>query len=229
MPNSVSGLLSKSIVRIGRSAESGAKPHAMEWSLYDARGRRKYLVSKERWAFVDTALKAEGRIATFCAVLAFSGARISEVLALTPDQLDEANGTINFETLKRRRRGLIRAVPVPQRLFDLLDEAHGFRAALEQPSAARCRLWRWSRTTAWRRVKEVMRDAGELDHLSMPKALRHAFGAAATLEMISPLIVQKWMGHARIETTQIYTALVGNEERRLARSTWKGASRPFRL
>jgi hypothetical protein len=25
----------------------------MSWSLYDARGRRKYLVPKERWAFLD--------------------------------------------------------------------------------------------------------------------------------------------------------------------------------
>jgi integrase/recombinase XerD len=192
------------------------------------RGRRKYLVSKERWAFVDAALRAKGEVASFCIVLAFSGARISEVLALTADQLDEANGSINLETLKRRRRGVMRAVPVPRRLFDFLDEVHGFRTARTQSLAGQHRLWPWSRTTAWRRVKEIMRAAGELDHLSMPKALRHAFGAAATLEMVSPLIVQKWMGHSRIETTQIYTSLVGKEERRLAKATWKGASQRFR-
>lgn len=59
-------------------------------------------------------------------------------------------------------------------------------------------------------------------------ALRHAFGAEATLKKISPLLVQKWMGHARIETTQIYTTLTGDEERSLARIAWQGAGGDFR-
>jgi site-specific recombinase XerD len=73
-----------------------------------------------------------------------------------------------------------------------------------------------------------MRRAHEPEHVSKPKALRHAFGAEATLKMISPVLVQKWMGHARIETTQIYTTLIGKEERSLARVTWCGAARGFR-
>lgn len=200
----------------------------MSWSLYDLRGRRKYLVPNERWAFLDAALEIGGKVGTFCAVLAFTGARISEALAINPERLDEANGAINIETLKRRQRGIIRAVPVPMKLFDLLDAVHGFRAAQLDASRAHERLWAWSRTTAWRRVKDVMRRAHEPQHISQPKALRHAFGAEATLKNISPLLIQKWMGHARLETTQIYTALVGEEERSLARIMWRGASSEFR-
>jgi len=200
----------------------------MSWSLYDLRGRRKYLVPKERWAFLEAALDIGGAVATFCAVLAFTGARISEVLALSPERLDEANGAINIETLKRRQRGIIRAVPVPLKLFDLLDAIHDFRAAQRDVSRAHSRLWPWSRTTGWRRVKEVMRLAHEPEYVSKPKALRHAFGAEATLRMISPVLIQKWMGHARIETTQIYTTLIGEEERSLARITWRGAAPEFR-
>jgi len=200
----------------------------MSWSLYDLRGRRKYLVPKERWAFLEAALDIGGAVATFCAVLAFTGARISEVLALSPERLDEANGAINIETLKRRQRGIIRAVPVPLKLFDLLDAIHDFRAAHRDVSRAHSRLWPWSRTTGWRRVKEVMRLAHEPEYVSKPKALRHAFGAEATLRMISPVLIQKWMGHARIETTQIYTTLIGEEERSLARITWRGAAPEFR-
>jgi len=46
-------------------------------------------------------------------VLAYSGCRISEALALTADRVDLAAYTIIFETLKKRRRGVYRAVPVP--------------------------------------------------------------------------------------------------------------------
>jgi len=228
MPDFVSGALSKSIATIGQSLAKETTTSSMSWSLFDLRGRRKYLVPKERWTFVDAALAVGGKIGTFCVVLAFTGARISEALALTAERLDEANGAINIETLKRRQRGVIRAVPVPAKLFDLLDAVHDFRAAHFDETRAQKRLWPWSRTTAWRRVKEVMRRAHEPEHVSQPKALRHAFGAEATLKMVSPLLVQKWMGHARIETTQIYTALIGEEERALARTTWQGASPKFR-
>ena len=227
MPDFVSRLLAKSRAFIGLVPETGIKTRAMPWSLYDARGRRKYLVPKERRAFLDAALSVGGRVGTFCAVLAFTGARLSEVLALTPERLDEANGAINVETLKRRQRGIIRAIPAPLKLFDWLDDVHDFRAAQLCLVRASKRLWPWSRTTGWRRVKEVMRLAREPEHVSQPKALRHAFGAQATLRMISPLILQRWMGHARIETTQIYTTLIGEEERSLARITWQDAAPGF--
>jgi len=199
----------------------------MSWSLYDARGRRKYLVPKERWAFLHAALKVGGTVGTFCAVLAFSGARISEVLALTHERIDDGNSTINFETLKRRRRGVFRAVPVPQGLLDRLDAVHGYRAAQRDPQTAGERLWPWSRTTAWRQVKRVMRLSRSPEYVATPKALRHAFGAEAALNQVSLPLVKKWMGHAKLETTEIYTALVGNEERALARMTWRHAGREF--
>lgn len=200
----------------------------MPWSLYDNRGRRKYLVPKERWGFLRAALEIGGKIGTFCAVLAFCGARISEVLALTPERIDDGDSVIVFETLKRRQRGIFRAVPVPGRLLDYLEEVHCYRAAQIEPLRASVRLWPWSRTTAWRRVKEVMRLANEPDYVSKPKALRHAFGAEAVLNKASLSLVKKWMGHAKIETTEIYTSLIGDEERTLARLTWQHASEEFR-
>lgn len=199
----------------------------MSWSLYDARGRRKYLVPKERSAFLKAAFEVGGTVWTFCAVLTFSGARISEVLALCPEQIDDGNGAINFETLKRRKKGVIRAVPVPRKLLDQLDATHHYRIAQLDPLRAGERLWPWSRTTAWRRVKEVMRQAGHPEYVSKPRALRHAFGAESTLNQVPLTLVKKWMGHAKLETTEIYTSLIGNEERALAQLTWRGASRIF--
>jgi len=204
----------------------------MAYSLFDKRGRRKYLVPTERSRFLQSAVRVGGTAATFCAVLTLTGARISEALALTPERIDEANGTINIETLKRRETGITRAIPVPRSLFLLLDNVHHFREAQRDPKVATKRLWTWSRTTAYRRVVEVMQLAHIPDFLAMPKALRHAFGVEATMEGVPIPLIQTWMGHARIETTLIYTTLVGAQARHFAQRTWKkiakylGPSRP---
>jgi integrase len=228
MADFVSNRSSKSIEKNRRTGPDSANSRGMDWSLHDRRGRRKYLVPAERAAFLQAALQAGGITGSFCAVLTLSGARISEVLALTPENIDDANGAINFETLKRRKKGIIRAVPVPRNLLFYLDGVHRYSEALHDPAKIDKRLWTWSRTTAWRRVHRIMRLAGNPEHLSSPKALRHAFGAEAALNKIPLTLIKRWMGHAQLETTEIYTSLVGEEERLLARLTWSRASKKFR-
>jgi integrase/recombinase XerD len=82
------------------------------------------------------------------------------------------------------------------------------------------RLWPWGRTTGWKIVKSVMRKAGIAGNLSKPKSLRHALGVEAAQRGIPLNIVQRWLGHSRIETTAIYASAIGDEERNLARRTW---------
>jgi hypothetical protein len=65
---------------------------------------------------------------------------------------------------------VFRAVPVPRTLIPLLT-AYG----MGKPD----RLWPWGRTTAWKIVKAVMREAGIAECLCKPKALRHAFAVEA--------------------------------------------------
>lgn len=126
------------------------------------------------------------------------------------------NGAINFGIFKRRRRRIIRAVPVARESLTHLDDIHKFRRALSDPVAANRRLWPRSRTTEWRRVKEVMRSANTPDFVSKLKALRHAF-AEAVLSQLSLALIKKRLGLAKLETTEIYTSLIGDEERSIAR------------
>lgn len=184
----------------------------MSGSLFDRGGNRKYLVARERLAFVRAACAEEREVSTFCLVLAFTGARISEVLALTTDRIDAANGAIVFETLKQRKKGVFRPVPVPPRLLRLVQGNH---------NASGERLWPWCRTAAWKNVKRVMRRADIGEHLCKPKALRHAFAVEAGQKGVPLNIVQRWLGHARLETTAIYAGALGEEERNLARRAWK--------
>jgi integrase/recombinase XerD len=184
----------------------------MSESLYDAYGARKYLVPQERLAFVEMALSEDAEFSAFCLTLAITGARISEVLALVTRSIDAGDEGIVFQTLKQRGKRKFRLVPVPASLVELLIEiARGKDGG---------RLWAFGRTHAWRRVKDVMRMAGIASAQCVPKSLRHGFAIEAVLEGIPLNVLQRWMGHARLETTAIYAGVVGEEERKLARRVW---------
>ena len=74
-----------------------------------------------------------------------------------------------------------------------------------------------SRSRAWQIVKSVMQCAGIMPGLyTMPKGLRHAYGLHAIRCGVPITMVQKWMGHSRLESTLVYTQAVGLEERELA-------------
>jgi len=182
---------------------------------------RKYVTAHERFEFTRAACREGGEIATFCLTLAITGARISEVLALTPARLDRANCAIVFETLKRRRRAVFRAIPVPLELLRLLERAKGAPGLFYAPPNLNTRLWGWGRTSAWKYVRHVMLSAGIAEGVCKPKALRHGFAVDAGQNGVQLNIVQRWLGHARIETTAIYASALGKEERALARRTWK--------
>ena len=193
-----------------------ARPARPSFMLYDPHGNRKYLTVTERRKFIAAASHQPKQIESFCLALVHTGARISEVLALRPQNIDAAAGTIIIECLKKRRRGIFRQVPVPRELLRSLEGAHNLQADRE------VRLWPWGRTTAWKYVKKVMIDAGVPSNCATPKALRHAFGVVGVAETGIPLnMMQKWLGHARIETTAIYANAVGAEERAIARRMWR--------
>ncbi len=65
-----------------------------------------------------------------------------------------------------------------------------------------------------------MRRAGIDERLCKPKALRHALAVEAGQKGVPLNVVQRWLGHARIETTAIYAEAIGEEERNLARKAW---------
>lgn len=188
-------------------------------SLYDLNGHRLYLTKAEREAFLKAAAKAPRDVRSFCEVLHFAGCRISEALALTPKQIDFENKALVFETLKKRREGVFRAVPVPDSLLDTLSLVHGLRENQKQRDQS---LWPWSRTTAWRKIKAVMNDAGiEAGSHASPKGLRHGYGVAGISAGVPLNMLSKWMGHSKIETTAIYANALGEEQRQIAERMWK--------
>jgi integrase len=182
--------------------------------MFDQQGNRKYLNGAERHAFLRAAKSEPDALRrAFCLTLFNAGSRISEALNVTAGRVDLGNKAVVFETLKRRKTGHFRAVPIPDSLVELLRRV----ASQDDPSA---RVWPFSRPTAYRLVKKCMARAGIFGGMASPKGLRHGFAVACLAQKIPLPTVQKWLGHARMETTAIYLEVSGDEERELAKRLW---------
>lgn len=183
--------------------------------IYNINGQRKYLTRCERNRFILQAAELGPKYRTFCLVLAFSGCRLSEALNVTRAAVDPAERVLIIHSLKKRDGIVLRAIPLPDWLIgELVNWAD--QSQLDPHS----RLWGWSRTKGWMVVKDIMQKAAITGEQASPKGLRHSFGVEAVRRGIPLNIIQRWLGHAKIETTSIYTNVVGKEERELAQLLW---------
>jgi hypothetical protein len=185
------------------------------WSTFALNGQRKYLTRSESDRFLSEAKKRELSVHVFCWFIAASGCRISEALMITGRCVDFETGLIIIESLKKRRRNVYRAVPLPASLLDRLAELIALSKIGPED-----RLWPWSRMTGYRRITEVMNAARIEGAWASPKGLRHGFGVRAVQSGAPLHLVQRWLGHADMKTTAIYASAVGPEEREIAAKTW---------
>lgn len=185
--------------------------------LYTVNGQRKYLNQSEREAFLAAANSFPEEVESFCNVLLQSGSRISEALQLTPNRIDQKEEIFIFETLKKRKKGIYRAVPASPTVLTMLVQVHKLRSTRHKTKP----LWSWTRQHAWRLVKAVMKKADIEGSQATAKGLRHSYGVLAIQKGIPLNVLQKWLGHADIKTTAIYAEAVGAEEKELASRMWK--------
>jgi integrase len=185
-------------------------------SLFDRDGKRKYLNVSERLRFFRSVRNVECPAERgFLLTLFYTGCRISEALNLRREDVDFSEKILVFRTLKQREFVRYRALPVPDELLDLLK-----LLAEENEDASTESIWRWSRTTAWRRVGAQMALTRLDGTKATAKGLRHGFAIANVSEGVPITTIQKWMGHSQLRTTSIYLDFVGKDERNLARRAW---------
>ena len=190
------------------SASTGDVP------LFDRSGYRKYLNKSERKAY-RRVIGAERDLVrrAFLLTVFHTGCRISEALNLLAGQIDGTANAVVFETLKRRKRGCYRTLPLPETLTRaLLGVATG-----KSPDT---KVWNFSRSTAYRMIKAKMDEAKIVGGMAMPKGLRHGLAVACISVNIPLSTIKKWLGHARLDTTAIYLDVLGEEERELAKRLW---------
>jgi integrase/recombinase XerD len=185
--------------------------------LHAGDGRRKYVTPDERQHFLSAASRCDRPdLATLCLMLAYTGCRISEALQLCAGSIDRAEALVVIRSLKKRDLIAYRQVPLPHDFVERLVACHSLDLA--DPAAP---LWRLSRTQAWTLIKRVMASAGIVSgpHAT-PKGLRHGFGVHALSAGVPVTLVKRYLGHSRLETTEIYLNVVGKEERELASRMW---------
>jgi len=193
------------------------RPSAVSF-LYDREGRRKYLTTRERRAFLAAAAQMPPDVCAFAMVLAYSGARISEVLALAPSRIGWDACVVVIESLKKRQSGVFRAVPIPRKVLRGVERVcpKGMdRRIIDE------RIWSWGRTMAWKHIKEIMRMAGINGPQATPKGLRHSLAVTSLQAGVPINLVKRWLGHARLSTTEIYADAIGPEEQTIAAKLWK--------
>ena len=192
-----------------------------ELSTFD--GKRKYLTLEEQERFLSATSELERpEVRTFCDTLAYTGCRISEALALTPERIDLSARAITFQTLKQRGKIRFRSVPVPAQHLEALLLVHNIRKAQKSKSVATktAKLWDFKRAMASRHVAAVMAAADIEGAHACPKGLRHGFGVRMAQKTRNPRLVQKLMGHVSMENTAIYMDLVGEEAHAEVIAAW---------
>ena len=185
-------------------------------TLRDIEGQRKYLNQAERLQFLECTKSQHVHIKLFCQLLFYTGARIAEIHNITPENIDFSNKSVVLETLKKRKRGVFREIPLPD---FLLKEVELYLKNIYTEQEKSQKLWYFSLRTASRYVKAVLLEAGIHGIRGSAKSLRH--GYAVTAVQKAPItLVKKWLGHSSLETTEIYLDILGFEEREIAKRMW---------
>ena len=147
-----------------------------------------------------------------------SGLRISELCRIRLEQLHLDSGFITVIGKGNKER----VVPVGRKAVEAVNHylTAGRPKLITTRSPANLFLTRrgtaFARVTMWLRIKERVRRAGIARNIT-PHMLRHSF-ATHLLEHGADLrVIQELLGHAQINTTEIYTHVAGTRLREVHR------------
>lgn len=113
-----------------------------------------------------------------------------------------------------------RPVPLPPAYIRSLDSVFNLLSDYHRDAKPR-KLWPVNRKTAYRWVKEMMANAAIYGPHAHPHALRHTYGVNNSNDVTQATVLQRWMGHADIRTTQIYQQMWGEEELKCIHVMWR--------
>lgn len=148
-----------------------------------------------------------------------TGARVSEVLALTVDDVTDNTGVLMVHGKGNKQR----LVPVGSHAVDALDAylVRGRPVLATGKSHAlflNARGGALSRQSAWTVIKTAAARAG-LEKDVSPHTLRHSFATHLLEGGADVRTVQELLGHSSVTTTQIYTHVTADS----LRQVWAGA------
>lgn len=149
-----------------------------------------------------------------CLTLAYTGARVSEIIALKKKDIVELPNSdtgnteyyLKLRTLKRKEKHY-RYLPIHDKLQTEL-----FSYLVLKKIKSNNKIFDISRRSAYTWVKKACYLAGIDDDRAHPHTFRHSFGVAVMLKKeIKIRVLQKWLGHASVENTLIYQDIVASD------------------
>jgi len=195
--------------------------------IYSPDGGRLYLNKSERLSFLSAANSQTPIDRMFCQLLHYTGARPTEALELTYDRVNIDKCEIILRSLKKRKtdnQGRIkqphyRSLIVPKSFiesFDLVFNVRGKKNTKGVLFFDRCR------TSYYRMIKDVMKQADVKGKMATGKGLRHGFAVAMiTAKEPMPLhILSKAMGHYDSKVTEVYLQVVEEEKTEIFNNAW---------
>ncbi len=138
-----------------------------------------------------------------------TGARVSELLMITSQDIDFHASVIKIITLKRKKL-IIRVVPIKP---ELLGEIARY-IATRKPEDYKP-LFEINRTRVFQIVREACRRVSIFDDRSRPPTFRHTFAVQCVLSNVPTLVLNEWLGHANVENTLINTKVLASDSRRI--------------
>jgi len=155
-----------------------------------------------------------------CMLLAYTGGRISEVLLLQKSDIVEHTNPKTNETeyyirlftkkqIKKKDKDPYRYLPMHQKLQTEL-----LTYILLKKLNDKDKLFTITVRTAQNWIKEACELAGFIgDDRSHPHSFRHSFAIVTLLNKndIKLRVLQKWLGHSKIENTLIYQDIVARD------------------
>nr|WP_242516600.1 site-specific tyrosine recombinase XerD [Corynebacterium mendelii] len=134
-----------------------------------------------------------------------TGARVSEIVALTVDDVTDVDGMLKLTGKGNKQRLVPVGQPAMRALQAYLTQARPVLATGRSHRLFLNSLGRpLSRQSIWQIVKKAAAGAG-IDKEVSPHTLRHSFATHLLLGGADVRSVQELLGHAAVTTTQIYT------------------------
>jgi len=142
-------------------------------------------------------------VQTLCAI----GLRVSELKAITVESLERGEATI-------QNKGKLRTILIPHALAKKLAD-YCERRGIVSGSVFVTRTGKpLDRSNIWKMLKKLAEAAKVLSKKVFPHNLRHLFARTHYAKFKDIVRLADILGHSSIETTRIYTARSGKEERR---------------
>ncbi len=136
------------------------------------------------------------RAELICMLLYSAGLRVSELVAIRFNQIRLAEGTLTV----LGKGGKTRTIPLADPVIALL------RTYTQSSSSSTDRLFTLDRHGVWRLIKRLSRTA-QLSREVSPHMLRHSFATDSLKTGWDLRSLQKFLGHEKISTTEIYIHL----------------------